>query len=106
MSDRRSAARTHNELIARVEALLFAADPIGINFETNADEYNPEAVSIIARRGEFESVDALQRVVHEEFVRWFDANTAGPIERYRSIAAQIWQVWTTDHIERGMSDAY
>ena len=105
MTDRRNAASSHGALIARVEALLFAADPIGINFETNTDEYNPEAVSIIARREEFESVDALQRVVHEEFVRWFDADTAGPIERYRSIAAQIWQVWTTDHIEQGMSDA-
>ena len=105
MNDRRDAARAHTELIARVEAVLFAADPIGINFETNADEYNPEAVSIIGRRKEFQSVDALQRVVHEEFVRWFDADTAGPIDRYRSIAEQIWQVWSTDHIGPGMSDA-
>lgn len=105
MKDRREAARAHRELITRVEALLFAADPVGINFETNADEYNPEAVSIVARRGEFETAEALQRVVHEEFVRWFDADTAGPIERYRSVAEQIWRAWATDRIEPGKSDA-
>jgi len=33
------------------------------------------------------------RVVHEEFVRWFDAVTAGPPERYTEIASEIWQLW-------------
>ena len=105
MNDRRNEAGALKALVARVEALLFAADPIGMNFETNADEYNPEAVSIVARRGEFESLEALQRVVHEEFVRWFDADTAGPIERYRLVSEQIWQAWASDHIGPAKSDA-
>jgi hypothetical protein len=35
-------------------------------------------------------VEELQRVVHEELVRWFDADTARPLERYARIAARIW----------------
>jgi len=29
-------------------------------------------------------------LVHEEFVRWFDADTAGPVERYKKVASRIW----------------
>ena len=102
MNDRRNEA---GALIARVETLLFAADPVGINFETNDDEYHPEAVSILARRSEIDSIDSLQRVVHEEFVRWFDEDTAGPIERYRLVSEQIWQEWASDRIGPAKSDA-
>jgi len=31
--------------------------------------------------------------VHEEFVRWFESETAGPMVRYVEPAAEIWDVW-------------
>jgi hypothetical protein len=60
----------------------FYDDPIGLNFETNTDEYRPEAQSIVIRLPEATSRDEVRRIVHEEFVRWFDPQTAGPVERY------------------------
>jgi hypothetical protein len=82
------------DLVSRVEALLFSEDPIGINFDTNADEYRPEAQTIVIRLPEATSSDDVQRIVHEEFVRWFDRQLAGPVERYRVVAESIWGLWT------------
>lgn len=82
------------DLVSRVEALLFYEDPIGINFETNTDEYRPEAQTIVIRLPEATSPDDMQRIVYEEFVRWFGQETAGPVERYGVAAASIWGLWT------------
>jgi len=80
-----------------VSAALFRDDPIGINFETNADEYEPEVGTILPRLESCESASDAVRVVHEEFERWFGADTAGPAERYESVAAEIWQLWS-EHV--------
>ncbi len=78
-------------LFDEVSEILFEADPVGINFETNTDEYEPEVGTILPRLVECHSSTDVRRVVHEEFVRWFDADIAGPIENYTEIADQIWQ---------------
>ena len=31
--------------------------------------------------------------LHQEFVRWFGADIAGPEERYATITSEIWQLW-------------
>ena len=74
----------------RVAAILFEEDPIGINFENNTDEYEPEVETILPRLAACADVHAVQSVVHEEFVRWFDPVTAGPREGYERIARRIW----------------
>ncbi|HJP74093.1 MAG TPA: hypothetical protein VJ914_07490 [Pseudonocardiaceae bacterium] len=80
------------DLVARLEEILFRHDPIGINFEHNTDEYRPEAETISLRIGEAASEHDLQRIIHEEFVRWFDDSIAGPAERYAEIAREAWQI--------------
>ena len=40
-----------------------------------------------------QSEDEVRRMIHEEFVRWFDASIAGPEERYATIASEVWQLW-------------
>ncbi|MGY1692328.1 hypothetical protein [Geodermatophilus sp. SYSU D01105] len=79
--------------MAEVEALLYRHDPIGIAVAENPDEYRPEAGSIVARLHGARSVEDVQRLVHEEFVRWFDADTAGPASRYAAIAQDVWSTW-------------
>jgi len=32
-------------------------------------------------------------VVHEEFVRWFGVETAGPVSKYWPIGFEIWELW-------------
>jgi hypothetical protein len=73
--------------------LLFEADPIGINYETNTDEYEPEVGTIIPRLRHANSEDDARQIIHEEFCRWFDAETAGSTDAYREIAAQVWVEW-------------
>jgi hypothetical protein len=81
------------QLLAKVEALLYRHDPIGIAFGDNLDEYRPEAESILARLPQARSVEDVRALVHEEFVRWFDEDTAGPAERYEAIARELWSAW-------------
>jgi hypothetical protein len=92
--DRESALVGQEALVSQVEALLFRHDPIGINFEDNTDEYRAEAQTIVIRMPEASSVEDLRAIVHQEFVRWFDAQIAGPPERYSTIAAEIWALRT------------
>ena len=84
------------DLLARDEALLFQHDPIGINFGSNTDEYRGEAETIVSRLPEATSEHDLTGIVHEEFVRWFDLETAGPLERYQSIASAIWRLFAEE----------
>jgi hypothetical protein len=78
------------DLVNRVEVLLFHDDPIGINFESNTDEYRGEAQTIVLRLPEARSAEDVAAIVHRTFVEWFDPQLAGPVDRYRSIASVIW----------------
>ena len=92
--ERRQLREEYGELFDSTAALLFRHDPIGISFENpKMDEYEPEAGTILPRLRVCNSSDDVLRVVHEEFVRWFEASNAGPPERYTQIASEIWQLW-------------
>ena len=91
-ADREQALLGQEDLLARVEALLFHDDPIGINFESNTDEYRPEAETIVLRLAEATSERDVAVIVHEEFVRWFDPQTAGARGECCSVASVIWRL--------------
>ncbi len=93
-------------VIQAVLAVLTAHDPIGVVFEENSDEYEPEARTIALRlmiaTAQVEGPAALatgfsglgllndvRRMVHGEFVRWFDEETAGPEIKYTEVAREI-----------------
>jgi len=83
----------YGALFDEVAAILFDLDPIGINFETNTDEYEPEVRTILPRLRSCISVPDVRRAIHEEFVRWFDADSAGPESNYQEAAELVWAVW-------------
>ncbi len=94
LDERRQLKNEYGELFDSVSALLFRADPIGIAFDNeNLNEYEPEAGTILPRLRTCGSPDDVLRVVYEEFVRWFDADNAGPKDRYKRIASEIWELW-------------
>ncbi len=93
LEERRLLRLQYGALFDEVSTLLFRHDPVGINFETNSDEYEPEVGTILPRLHSCSTVDDVRRVVHEEFVRWFDADTAGSPEHYAKIATEIWTRW-------------
>ena len=80
-------------LVDEVEALLYRHDPVGIGSGDDPDEYRPEAEGIVARLPDAGSVDDVLTLVHGEFVRWFDEDTTGPVERYEDIARDVWAIW-------------
>ena len=92
-AERKRLKSEYGRLYDAVSDILFRDDPIGINFETNTDEYEPEVGTILPRLKACHSVEDVQTVVHEEFVKWFYSDTAGPAERYRKVAEEIWELW-------------
>lgn len=90
---RKAVQLQYGEMFDALSKLLFELDPISINFETNTDEYEPEVGAIIPRLTHAESEADVRKIVHEEFCKWFDSKTAGPIEDYDDIASRIWMEW-------------
>jgi hypothetical protein len=93
IKERLRAKAEYGQLFDDVAALLLRHDPININFNTNRDEYEPEVVTILPRLRSCASAEDVCRVVHEEFVGWFSAESAGPQEHYARIASEIWEHW-------------
>jgi hypothetical protein len=89
---RKTATRGYKAEVAEISRLLFAADPEGINFETNTDEYDPEAETIILRLKAATSEADVLEIVFSEFDRWFGPSAA-PRASLEAVSAQIWQFW-------------
>lgn len=90
----------YGNLFDSVADILFRHDPVGINFEDNSDEYYPEARTILPRLRDCRSAQDVTRVVHEEFVTWFEPETAGPKENYQLLSQEIWNRWQEAQIKR------
>ena len=73
-------------------ALLYLHDPLGLAAAgAPKDEYEPEVSTIIPRLKDANSAEDVRRIVHEEFLHWFDGeDTAGPESAYSRIAQDIW----------------
>jgi hypothetical protein len=91
--ERKKLKGDYKVLFEEVSAILFRHDPISLNFETNIDEYDPETRTILPRLRSCNSADDVTLVVHDEFVRWFESETAGPMVRYVEPATEIWDLW-------------
>ncbi|MES1180460.1 MAG: hypothetical protein ABUL66_01215, partial [Verrucomicrobiota bacterium] len=87
IEERRQLKAMYSELFDATAALLFRLDPIGINYDTNTDEYEPEVGTILPRLKDCRSEDDVCRVIHEEFARWF--GDAGPQKNYKPIGAEL-----------------
>jgi hypothetical protein len=86
--------REFGGLFQEASSILFKHDPIGINFEENTDEYDPEAGTILPRLSGCGSALEVQQIVFEEFCRWFGRETAGDETRYGTIAEELWALWS------------
>lgn len=74
-------------------ALLYRYDPIQIAYQTNADEYQPEAANILTRLGACRGPDDVCQVVYEELVRSFGIEAVGSPEEHRQLAQEAWALW-------------
>jgi hypothetical protein len=82
LKERRRLRAEYGELFDTTAKLLFRHDPIGISFDQDTeDEYESEAGTILPRLHTCRSAADVVKVIHEEFVRWFDPIIAGPEDR-------------------------
>ncbi len=98
--DRSEIKAKYGDLFSEVEAILFRHDPMGINFGDNTDEYAPEVGTILPRLKEAKSEVDVQRIIHEEFVRWFNLPNAelSSSPSWAKEAKEIWHAWPK-HLE-------
>jgi len=94
---------TQRDLVYAVSQILFRADPLGINFETNTDEYDAEAETIVIGLPGAHRPEDVTALTHETFVQWFDEKLAGPIDRYAAVASEIWNLWRHHQGQLGLS---
>lgn len=94
---------TRRDLVDAISAVLFKADPVGINFDTNTDEYDAEAETIVIALPRAAGPGDVRSLTHGAFVQWFDAETAGPIERYTAVANEIWSLWRRHEGQSGLA---
>ena len=90
---RMEATANARQLVVAVSKVLFRADPVGLNFETNTDEYVAEAETIVIALPEATSPQDVQALTHGCFVEWFDPELAGPPTQYTKVAEEIWDLW-------------
>lgn len=82
----------YQSLVVAVEHAIDDADPIGLlEGGAPADEYGPEVGTIVPRVVNAQSIKEVTTVLHEEFVRWFGDDTAGPRHAYEPPARKIWE---------------
>ena len=93
LEERRRLKAKYGELFEVVSEILFRNDPMGINFEFNTDEYEPEVGTILPRLKDCSSTSDAVKVIHQEFVCWFDPEIAGTEENYKIVAQEIWDAW-------------
>lgn len=91
---RTRAAQKYKRVVEDLTAMLHREDPIGIAFGRD-DGYEPEAatIAIWLLRAKHLDIDYVRRQVHDDFVAWFGADTAGEPARYDSIAQAVFAIW-------------
>ena len=87
--DRKIIQEKNPELFDEVVRILLEHDLMRIDYEVNPDEYEPEAGTIIPRLPDCSNDKEARKVIHEEFVRWFDNDLAGGEEEYTALAVDI-----------------
>jgi len=76
----------------RVVEILLKHDLMGIDYEVNPDEYEPEAGTIIPRLTECSNYQDARKMIYEEFIRWFYDDVGSETE-YADVAKEIWDAW-------------
>ena len=92
LEERRQLKAKYGGLFDAAAAPLFRYDPVGINYDTNAGEYEPEVSTILPGLRDCQLEADVCPIVHEEFEDWFGAD-AGTQKKYEPIAGELWPLW-------------
>jgi hypothetical protein len=92
--DQKRAKARFLKLQRAVSAILQHHDPINLSqIGAPDDEYDPEVGTIVPRLREARNDEEVRTILHEEFVRWFGLDEAGPVDLYSAPAKEVWDQW-------------
>lgn len=89
--ERQRAELAYEKLYEEVLDALRTHDPLGVGPHLRPNEYMPETGTILPRLKDASSPEETLGLVHEEFVRWRGEQVAGPADRFRPIADDVWR---------------
>jgi hypothetical protein len=78
-----------------LSAILARRDPVGlVSIGAPEDEYEPEVGTILPRLREASNSAEVQRILCDEFDRWFGADTPKMTQEELSpVAEEVWAAW-------------
>ena len=91
--EREEFRRQHGPLFDACVREFYRTDPIHVAPHAPLDEYEPQVHTVLPRLGECTGQADVQRVLHEEFVKAFGPELAGPIGRYSTLSYTVWALY-------------
>jgi hypothetical protein len=70
-AERKRLRNEYSALFQDLSALLYRLDPMGLNFEINPDEYDPEVGTILPQILREDDPNTIANIVRENFEHWF-----------------------------------
>ncbi|HEX9960914.1 MAG TPA: hypothetical protein VGB00_08280 [Pyrinomonadaceae bacterium] len=100
MQIRKKDFEEYENLRREITRILGEHNPIGIADESNPDEYDLEAKTILRKLDRCDSVEDVTKIVFQDFKSWFSPDIAGAKDDYRKISEEIWALWISGKIYR------
>jgi hypothetical protein len=77
-----------------VQKVINRHDPMGLIGEgAPVDEYDYQQAAIMRKLPACKSIDRLQAMIHDEFCHWFNPENAGPPEKYKQPALDLFRLY-------------
>jgi hypothetical protein len=83
-------ADNYKALVAAIAELLYRYDPMDLSGAPR-DEYEPEAIAIVARLSQCSSEQSCLDLVWNVFVHFFGEHSLTPKESFAPLAGDLWK---------------
>jgi len=85
---------TSKRFAKAVQKVINRHDPMGLIAEgAPADEYEYQQAAIMRKLPACKSIHRLQAMIHDEFCHWFNPEKAGPREKYKQPAIDLFRLY-------------
>lgn len=98
MQIRKKEFEEYENLRQEITRILSEYNPLGIADESNPDEYDLEAKTILRKLDRCGSVEDVNKIVYQDFKSWFFPDIVGEKDDYRKISEEIWALWISGRI--------
>ncbi len=103
MQLRKNELEEYENLRNSITKIFAKYDPIGIAYESNPDEYDLEAKTILRKLDRCNSVNDVTNIVYQDFKSWFFPDVIGERNNYIKISDEIWNLWNSSKIYKRLN---